>query len=137
MTFTATVASTAPGNLTATAEIRNLDSAALDTDSGNNLDRATLVRSGAPVNAPSFGGWNLSILEHAIPGTHAGDPVRVSNKDGRELSYRLSGSCSDKFTVHSNAQIVLADGAGLNYEEQWAFPLTLEVSDGVNAAGRC
>lgn len=135
MTFTASVDSTAPGNLTATAEIRNLDTAALDTDSGNNIDRATLARSGAPVNAPSFGLWNLSILEHAIPGTHAGDPVPVSNRDGRELRYRLSGSCSDKFTVHSNGQIVLADGAGLNYEEQWAFPLTLEVSDRVDALG--
>ena len=135
MTFTASVDSGAPGRLTATAEIRNLDSGSLDTDSSNNIDRSTLVRDGAPVSAPSFGIWNLSILEHAIPGAHAGDPVRVSNKDGRELSYRLSGSCSDKFTVHSNGQIVLADGADLNYEQQWAFPLILQVSDGVDSLG--
>ena len=135
MTFTARVDDEAPGDLTATAEIRNLDPGVLDVKLDNNLNHATLVRDGAPVNAPSFGVWDLSILEHAIPGAHAGDPVRVSNRDGRELEYRLSGPCSDKFTAHGNGQVVLADGAGLNYEEQWAYRLNLEVSDGVDQEG--
>ena len=94
-----------------------------------------MTLSGTNVRAPFFPGVSRSIVEHAVGGAHAGDPVAAVSPDGRALSYSLSGPCSNKFQVHSNGQIVLAANQTLDYEKQWEYPLTLHVSDGVNASG--
>ena len=130
--FNATVDNGAAGQLTATAEIR---STTFDSDAADNAASADVTLSGTNVRAPFFPGVTRTIVEHAVGGAHAGDPVAANNPDGRALTYFLSGTCSNKFQVHSNGQIVLAHGHTLDYEEQWEYPLTLHVSDGVNASG--
>ena len=132
LTFNASVDTGASGKVTATAEIR---STTFDPDAANNAASADATLSGTNVRAPYFPGVTRTIVEHAVPGAHAGDPVAANNPDGRTLTYSLSGTCSNKFQVHSNGQIVLAPGHSLDYEEQWEYPLTLHVSDGVNVSG--
>ena len=137
LTFTADVASSPDpgGRLTATAEIRNIDRQAVDSDPDNNISSATVLRTSTTVRPPFFGGVTREIVEHAIAGTHAGDPVAVNNPDGRSLTYTLSGPCN-KFQAHPHGQIVLAANQTLDYRKQWEFPpLTISVSDKVNATG--
>ncbi len=126
------VDSGATGNLTATAEIR---STTYDTHPGNNSASAELALGGVNVRPPFFTGLSRSIVEHGGDGAHAGDPVAAVSPEGRRLTYSLSGRCSNKFRVHPNGQIVLAAGQSLDYKQQWEYPLTLHVSDGVNASG--
>ena len=132
LNFNATVDSGAAGKLTATAEIR---STTFDPDATNNAASAEVTLSGTHVRAPFFPGVTRTIVEHAVAGAHAGDPVAAVSPDGRALTYSLSGPCSNKFQVHSHGQIALAAGQSLNYEKQWEYPLVLHVSDGVNASG--
>ena len=132
LSFNATVDTGATGNRTIAAEIR---STTFDPDLTNNAASAETTLSGTNVRAPFFPGVSRSIVEHAVGGAHAGDPVAAESPDGRALSYSLSGPCSNKFLVHSNGQIVLAANQTLDYETQWEYPLVLSVSDGVDAAG--
>ena len=127
----AVVDSKASGHRTATAEIR---STTFETDATDN-DASVDMRLGAgSVRPPYFPGATRTIVEHAIAGTHAGDPVAAVSPENWPLSYSLSGPCSNKFHVYSNGQIVLADGHTLDYETQWKYPLTLHVSDNMNAS---
>ena len=132
LTFNATADSGAAGKHTVTAEIH---SDTFDPDITNNAASADATLPGTDVRPPFFPGLTRSITEQAVAGTHAGDPVAANNPDGRALTYTLSGRCSNKFQVNSDGQIALAPNQTLDYEEQWEFPLTLNVSDGVNAAG--
>ena len=130
--FNAAVASGAAGKLTVTAEIR---STTFDPHMADNAASVEATLRGTSVRSPFFPGVSRIIVEHAVAGSHAGDPVPAVSPDGRALSYSLSGRCSNKFEVHPNGQIVLASGHTLDYEKQWEYPLTLHVSDGVDADG--
>lgn len=132
LSFNATVDSGATGKRSITAEIR---STTFDPDAENNAASADATLSGTNVRSPFFPGVSRTIVEHAVAGAHAGDPVAAESPDGRALSYSLSGPCHNKFHVHSNGQIVLAANQTLDYETQWEYPLVLSVSDGVDAAG--
>ena len=130
--LTASVGAGAPKSLTADAEVH---SSTVDDNKANNAASAEVLLSSTVVRAPYFGGATRDIVEHAIAGTHAGDPVAANNPDSRGLSYSLSGRCSSWFQVHPHGQIVLASGQTLDYGEQSEFHLTLHVSDGVSATG--
>ena len=132
LNFHATVDSGATGKRTVTSEIH---STTFDPDLTDNAASAEAALGGTNVRAPFFPGVSRSIVEHAVGGAHAGDPVAAESPDGRALTYTLSGPCSNKFQVHSNGQITLAANHTLDYQKQWEYPLTLHVSDGVNAAG--
>ena len=132
LTFEASVDPGAAGKLTATAEIR---STTFDPDIANNSASGEATLSGTNVRPPFFPGVERVIVEHASPGAHAGDPVAAESPDGRTLYYSLTGACSNKFRAHSNGQVVLAEGHTLDYEEQWEYPLTIHVSDGVDSSG--
>ena len=71
---------------------------------------------------PFFPGVTRDIVEHAIAGTHAGEPVAADSPDGRNLTYTLEGRCSNWFQVHSNGQIVLAAGKTLDYKQAVGIP---------------
>lgn len=131
LTFNAVVDSGAEGKRTVTAEIH---SDTFDPDITNNAASAEVTLPGTDVRPPFFPGLTRSITEQAVAGTHVGDLVAANNPDGRALTYTLSGRCSNKFQVNSEGQIALAPNQILDYEEQWEFSLTLNVSDGVNAA---
>ena len=130
--FTANVQTGGPKSLTVEAEVH---SSTVDDNKANNTAAVEVLTNSTVVRAPLFGGATRAIVEHAIAGTHAGDPVEANNPDGRALGYSLSGRCSGWFQAHSNGQIVLASGRTLDVDEQSEFHLTLHVSDGVNATG--
>ena len=132
LTFTANVQTGAPKSLTAGAEVH---SSTVDDNEANNTASASVLLSSAVVRPPFFGGATRDIVEHAIANAHAGEPVAANNPDGRDLSYTLSGRCSEWFQVHPHGQIALASGRTLDYDEQSEFHLTLQVSDGVDATG--
>ena len=132
--FTANTSSATVKHLQATAKIRHLDRT-YDPNGANDTSSAHVRLNKTKVRAPFFGGADRSIVEHAIAGSHAGDPVTAVSPEGLPLSYSLSGRCSSKFQVHSNGQITLASGQSLNFKKQWEFPIVLHVSDGVNATG--
>ena len=132
LSFNANVDNGATGNLTAIAKIR---STTFDTNVSNDVASVEVTLNGTNVRPPFFPGVSRIIVEHAVDGAHAGDPVVAVSPEGRVLSYSLTGTCSNKFRVHPNGQIVLAVGQTLDYEKQWEYPLTLHISDGVNASG--
>ena len=132
LNFTASVGAGAPKSLTADAEVHG---STVDDIEANDTVSVEVLSSSTVVRAPFFPGVSRDIVEHAIAGAHAGDQVAANNPDGRELTYSLSGRCSNWFQAHSNGQIVLASGQTLDYDEQSEFHLTLNVSDGVNASG--
>ena len=131
LNFTANVGAGAPKSLTVDAEVH---SSTVDENDENDTASVDVMSTSTVVRPPFFPGVTRSIPENAVAGSHAGDPVAANNPDGRGLSYTLSGRCSSWFQVHSNGQIVLAAGPTLDIDEQSAFHLTLDVSDGVNSS---
>ncbi len=125
--FTAVVSTSGPKSFTVDSVVH---SSTVDDNELNDTASVEVRTNSSVVTAPFFPGVTRSIVEHAVAGTHAGDPVAAINPDGRELHYALSGRCNDWFEAHSNGQIVLRDGDHtLNYDEQAEFHLTLHVSD--------
>ncbi|MYC30988.1 MAG: DUF11 domain-containing protein [Chloroflexi bacterium] len=132
LTFDASVDPNASGKHTVTTEIRTTT---YDPETGNNSASVEKTLSGTFVRAPYFPGVTRDIVEHAVAGAHAGDPVAAVSPDGRDLTYTLTGRCHEWFQVHPHGQIVLAANKTLDYDKQWEFPLTLHVSDRVNTSG--
>ena len=121
-----------PKSLTVDAEVH---SPTVDDNKANNTASVEVLSSSTVVRPPFFPGVTRDIVERAVFGAHAGDPVAANNPDGRSLTYSLTGRCSGWFQVRSDGQIVLGAGRTLDYDEQSAFHLTLNVSDGVNDSG--
>ena len=89
---------------------------------------------------PPMFGVSRSVHEDASAGAHVGEPILVFNAEVPELSYELTGKGHKKFSVtsrtHPNAaQIVVADGAKLNYNSKSSYDLVLGVSDGKDHEG--
>ena len=88
------------------------------------------------VEPPRFG-VNRSVDENSPAGTQIGDPISVFQTEVDTLEYRLSGEGHDQFdlvpaTNPHSVQIVVADGAQLDYETRPAYDLTLGVTDNVD-----
>ena len=132
LSFTANVGGGVPKSLTVDAEVH---SPTVDDNRADNTASVEVLSSSTVVRPPFFSSVTRDMVERAVFGAHAGDPVAANNPDGRALSYSLSGRCSGWFQVNSNGQIALAAGRTLDYDEQSHFDLTLHVSDGVNDDG--
>ena len=86
---------------------------------------------------PTFG-MERSVKENSTAGTEVGGLIRVFTGDEDVLDYVLRGLGSDKFDVHpraTGAQLVVADGAVLDYEAKHTYDLVLGVSDGKDHEG--
>lgn len=88
------------------------------------------------VEPPRFG-VNRSVAENSPAGTRVGNPITVFPAEVEALEYRLSGEGHENFGVVSHtapysAQIVVADGAQLDYETRDTYELTLGVTDNVD-----
>ena len=65
--------------------------------------------------------------------TEAGSVVATlaaTDADGDALTYTLSGEGSENFTVNENGEVVVAEGADINFEDVTEFTLNVEVTDG-------
>lgn len=88
------------------------------------------------VEPPQFGVIR-SVAENSPAWTEVGDPISVFGAEVDNLEYRLSGEGHDQFalvpaTYPRSVQIVVADGARLDYEGQAVYALTLGVTDNVD-----
>ena len=82
-------------------------------------------------NFPGSGPLTLDIRENSPPGTAIGAPIpAATDSDGDTLTYTLSGTDKDKFHFDgSTRQISVGQGTTLNYENQVAYSVILQVSD--------
>ena len=91
-------------------------------------------------NEPPIFGVNLSVAENSPAGTKVGGPVPVYNADAETLYYDLDGDGEENFetvagTDPHTVQIVVADGASLDYETGPSYQLSLTVTDRLNHEG--
>ena len=89
---------------------------------------------------PPIFGVNRSVAENSLGGVKVGDPIPVYNAEADTLYYELTGKGHSNFeTVVASTdphavQIVVADGADLDYEdkEKRSYELNLTVTDRVD-----
>ena len=75
-----------------------------------------------------------SIAENSAANANVGAPVTTTDSDGDTLTYSLSGTDSDDFTIDSATGQITADES-LNYEEEDEYSVTVGVSDGKDSSG--
>ena len=100
------------------------------------------IQVGDPLDEtePPIFGVNRSVLENSPGGVKVGDPIPVYNAEAKVLYYALTGDGHSNFkTVVASTdphavQIVVADGATLDYEdeENRSYELNLTVTDRVD-----
>ena len=93
-----------------------------------------------PETEPPIFGVNREVDENSPGGTKVGGPIPVYNADADKLVYKLTGEGSKHFdagtsTKPHTAQIVVADGARLDYETKPSYELVLSVTDNLDHEG--
>ena len=124
--------SKATGTVAVRAEIRNVASGDLDSNSANNVSFAAVRLSSTAVHPPIFT-VTREIEEFASSFEPVGEPITAFSPERRNLTYSLSGRGHEKFRVLGNGQIIVANNVVLEYEKQWSYWLTLKASDGTNS----
>ena len=91
---------------------------------------------------PPLFGANLSVLENSPGGVKVGSPIPIyESEDTAKLRYALSGvgrsnfkavAATDPYGAPHAVQIMVADGANLDYETKSSYELVLSVTDGVD-----
>ena len=97
----------------------------------NEDDPATITVGPGPANnAPAFDDGSSTtrmVAENAAAGSYVGDPVTATDEDDDSLTY--SGG-SMYFDVNDDGQIMVAEGAMLDYEMDDMHTVTVTASDG-------
>ena len=112
----------ASGNKTETGEVRRYT-----IQVGDTLEE---------MEPPTFG-VNFDVDENSPGGTKVGDPILVYDSEADALDYKLSGKGHANFSLvpatepHS-VQVVVSDGADLDYEKKTSYDLRLSVSDNID-----
>ncbi len=88
------------------------------------------------VEPPIFG-VNLEVEENSPGGVKVGNPIPIYNADADVLYYDLTGPGHSNFelvasTEPHTVQVVVADGASLDYETKPSYDLNLSVTDRVD-----
>ena len=94
----------------------------------------------APSNFPpafddGAGPLTRSVAENSAADTAVGAAVTATDPDGDTLTYTLTGADAASFTVDGAGQIKVGQGARLDYETTASYSVTVNVSDGKDAAG--
>ncbi len=89
---------------------------------------------------PPIFGVNLSVPENSPAGAKVGGPVPVYNADAEVLYYDLIGEGKENFktvagTNPHTVQIVVAEGASLDFETRPSYDLQLTVTDNLDHQG--
>ena len=111
----------------------------LDPNPTDNKATATVTPLAEDNTAPIFR-LTRAVAENSAGGTAVGDPIAVYEPDaGDTLTFGLTGVGAELFQAAANsdgnAQITVATGAVVNYEDAASYNLTLTVSDGKDGAG--
>ena len=86
---------------------------------------------------PPIFGVNLMVEENSPAGVKVGDPIPVYNADAGTLYYNLTGDGHSDFDLVASTdphtvQVVVAEGASLDYETMPSYELNLSVTDKVD-----
>ena len=88
---------------------------------------------------PPIFGVNLKVDENSLGGVKVGDPIQVYNAEADVLYFDLTGPGHSNFDLAKatssepfTAQVVVADGAKLDYETKPSYELNLSVTDKVD-----
>ena len=113
--------------------------------SSNNTETSEVYRYtiqvGTPLDEiePPIFGVNLEVEENSPGGVEVGDPIPIYNADANVLYYDLTGPGHSNFdlakatsTHPHTVQVVVADGANLDYETTPSYDLHLSVTDKVD-----
>ena len=105
-----------------------------DVNEPPDLDLVTPVTPVTPEpenNAPAFdsASASFSVAENAAAGTYVGDPVTATDADDDSLTY---SDDSMYFDVNDDGQIMVAEGAMLDYEMDDMHSVTVTASDGTD-----
>ena len=97
----------------------------------------TLTDVNDPAMFPSTETGSRSVNENTATNTatgqNVGDPVAADDDDGDSLTYSLSGTDENSFTITSTGQLRTA--AALNYETKTRYTVTVAVRDSKNDDG--
>ena len=105
-----------------------------DPQPGNDMATGTVTVASSSNVEPMFR-IERTVRENAPENTNVGGPALLRAGDDDPLRYAIVGPDSESFRVDDSGQVSVAQGAVLNYECQTLYPLTLQVSDGKDAAG--
>ena len=108
-----------------------------DTESSDVYRYTIQVGSDLDETEPPIFGVNLSVPENSPGGVKVGDPIPVYNADANVLYYDLTGPGHSDFELVTSTnphtvQVVVADGASLDYETKPSYDLNLSVTDKVD-----
>ena len=79
---------------------------------------------------------NRSVPENSAAGVNVGSPISVRDPDeGDTWTFTIEGIGAGNFQVDSAGNVIVAQGANLDYECKANYNLTLSVSDGKDADG--
>ena len=86
---------------------------------------------------PPIFGVNLEVEENSPGGVKVGDPIPVYNAEADVLYYELTGPGHSNFDLVASTepftvQVVVADGADLDFETKSSYDLNLTVTDRVD-----
>ena len=96
----------------------------------------TVIVPGAAVEnrAPSFtegGSATRAVAENSPAGTSVGAAITAADPDGDTLSYSLSGTDANSFSINADTgQLTTISGVDYDYETQATYSVTVEASDG-------
>ena len=119
-----------------TFQIRAVSSAGNSPASGSVTATPDTPVTNAPPEFPSESAVR-SVVENASEGTDVGLPVSATDADNDTLTYSLtsSGSDHDSFTIDSDGQIKVAEGADLDHEAKSTYSVVVTAADPSGATG--
>lgn len=129
---------TATAEIYAVETVGGTDRRELDPRLANNTAQASVTPMAEPNVAPMFQ-YKKSVAEKEAAGTLVGDPIMVREPNVNDtMTFSLVGDGSDAFDVtlvDGAAQIIVATGAMIDYQQRQSYDLVLRVSDGRDRHG--
>ena len=104
-----------------------------EINTNNNCSAGVQIEVGLPNRDPEFSSDEVthSVDENSSDGVTVGSPVTATDPDGDTLTYSLSGTDAESFTiVSSSGQIRTKSGVTYDYESKSTYSVAVDASDG-------
>ena len=129
---------TTSATISAKQDVGSSQIAELDQNSSNDTGTVT-VTPVIKANVNPIFHLERAVAENSAAGTKVGAPIAVRDPDNTTFTFGLTGTDANYFDVENaaggGAQIVVGQGAILNYEAKSYYDLQLTISDGLNTVG--
>ena len=129
---------TTSATISAKEDVGSSQIAELDQNSSNDTGTVS-VTPVIKANVNPIFHLERAVAENSAAGTKVGAPIAVRDPDNTTFTFDLTGTDANYFDVENatggGAQIVVGQGANLNYEAKSYYDLQLTISDGLNTVG--